>query len=158
MRLPEFMRRFLLSRAFRVMDSRAPDLVIGERSAPYLARWHLTRTPLLSIYFHDIMRSDDDRALHTHPSWNLSLILAGGYREILLHDETIGIWRGEGEMLFRRPRTPHRLKIISDAGAITMWIRGPTVHHWGFWADRGAKFVPWDEYVAPDDPYRRFAK
>jgi hypothetical protein len=62
-----------------------PDLYIGGRDNPYLLRWHLLRKDSrpLNIYLHHMVRDDDDRALHDHPWWFVSVILAGGYVEVV---------------------------------------------------------------------------
>ena len=50
------------------VQRRAPDFVIGGSDNPYLLRWFLIpRNPVFNVYLHKFMRSDDDRALHTHP-------------------------------------------------------------------------------------------
>lgn len=36
----------------------------------------------LAIRAHTILRSDNDRHLHDHPSWSLSIVLEGGYWEV----------------------------------------------------------------------------
>ncbi len=60
-----------------------PHQVIGDPEAPYLRRWYLIpRNPLLNVYLHQFLASDDDRALHDHPWWFFSLILKGGYTEV----------------------------------------------------------------------------
>lgn len=70
----------------------SPHFTIAKPDAsPYLRRWFLTpwssddhrlkdrRLP--NVYLHQILRSDDDRALHDHPWDNISIILWGGYVE-----------------------------------------------------------------------------
>ena len=62
---------------------RKPDFIIGPKDAPYLRRWWIIpRNRLFNIYLHQILRSDDDRALHDHPWINCSIILKGRYMEV----------------------------------------------------------------------------
>ena len=66
----------------RIMQSCPPDQVIGGRQRPYLLRWFLIpQNRFLNVYLHRFLRSDDDRALHDHPWWNVSLLLEGAYTE-----------------------------------------------------------------------------
>lgn len=37
----------------------------------------------VAIRAHTILRSDSDRHLHDHPSWSLSIVLEGGYWEVM---------------------------------------------------------------------------
>ena len=63
---------------------RAPDFVIGPAGDPYMRRWWvIPRNKWFNIYLHNIMRSDDDRALHDHPWTNVSVLLRGSYLEHL---------------------------------------------------------------------------
>jgi hypothetical protein len=73
------MRNYLLNWA----KSRNPDFVIGGNERPYLLRWWvIPRNPVFNVYLHCFLRSDDDRALHTHPwLFNVSWLLLGKYRE-----------------------------------------------------------------------------
>lgn len=153
MRLPDFIRRRLLHWAFRVMDSRKPDFIIGEPDRPYIHRWHVRKAKWFSIYLHDIKRSDDDRALHDHPASNASAILAGGYVEVLSHDGSVRYRRRTGDILFRRAEMPHRL-IIGDyePGAITIWIKWRDRRTWGFYTLGGERWVPWQEFCDPINP------
>ncbi|MDZ7823006.1 MAG: hypothetical protein U5K75_02470 [Ahrensia sp.] len=61
-----------------------PDLIIGGAEDPYMRRWFIIpRNRWFNIYLHEIVRSDDDRALHDHPWWSLSLVLDGQMLEVL---------------------------------------------------------------------------
>lgn len=61
---------------------REPDFIIGGAADPYVRRWWLIpRNPVLNVYLHEFLRSDDDLALHDHPWWNASLLLWGTYTE-----------------------------------------------------------------------------
>src|SRR6202012_2888483 len=88
---------------------RRPDMFIGGEADPYIRRWYLISTPWFRVYLHNMLRDDDDRALHDHPWDNVSLILAGGFVEV-----TPGSVRHErkpGSLTFRRAADAHRLEI-----------------------------------------------
>lgn len=142
------------------ITSRPPDLVIGSEDSPYLLRWHLLQTRWMSLYLHRIMRSDDDRALHDHPAWNLSLLLSGSYTEVMprqqrqhqSHDFACTgirrVLRHRGSLILRPPRHRHRLEVTPNQPCTTLWLRGPKVHGWGFYCRQG--FVPWQRFVDPE--------
>lgn len=83
--LPRIVR--LIVWLWRIRLNRA-DLYIGGRENPYLLRWHLVRKDRwpVNVYLHRMLRDDDDRALHDHPWWFVSIILWGGYIEIAPRD------------------------------------------------------------------------
>lgn len=57
---------------------------IGGKENPYMIRWFvIPRNPWFNIYVHKFCRDDDDRALHDHPWWFVSLVLSGSYIELL---------------------------------------------------------------------------
>lgn len=129
---------------------RAPDLNIGGDANPYLRRWFvIPRNRWFNIYLHNIRRSDDDRALHDHPWWNLSIILRGSYVEIVPTEgaTTVAKYRETGSLVFRKPTRSHRL-IVSDAGTPvwTLFITGPRLREWGFWCPNG--WVHWRDFTA----------
>lgn len=130
---------------------RQPDFVIGELSDPYLLRWWvIPRNRWFNIYLHNIVRSDDDRALHDHPWWSCSIVLKGGYWEIVpgLHQ----YWRWPGSIVFRRAKSLHRLaleRLTGPAEAASCWtlfITGPRVREWGFQCPQG--WVHWRDFTA----------
>lgn len=55
---------------------------IGDPADPYMVRWSIVKTPWFGLCVHRFLRSDYERALHDHPWWFLSLVLAGGYVEV----------------------------------------------------------------------------
>lgn len=184
---------------------KTPDFIIGSSDNPYLKRWYITpwsgwfRTDaegnpievgalrlwqrlfrvLPNVYVHQILQSDDDRALHDHPWWNVSIILSGGYYEVMPDD-----WnpRGQvatrrmGNIIFRRATAAHRLQLRGDyRGAHwrkneaeightvggqewhvplkTCWslfITGPRVREWGFHCPNG--WVKWTDFTKPTAP------
>lgn len=147
---------------------RKPDFIIGGPDRPYLLRWWLIpRNRWFNVYLHKILRSDDDRALHDHPWWNVSIVLRGGYIEIMpdfsvattpytrIADlPTCAKFRGAGSVVFRRARTSHRLVIPEPTAYFeghcwTLFITGPRIREWGFHCPKGWRL--WRDFVAPDD-------
>lgn len=133
MKMPAPILRALYAWSERHRFWRDPDVVIGDAANPYLRRWHvIPRNRFFNIYLHEILRSDDDRALHDHPWWNLSIVLGGGY-----HEHTIAAggvhcraWRGPGFLKFRGAAAAHRLEVSRPA--TTLFITGPRLRAWGF--------------------------
>lgn len=145
---------------------RQPDELIGGNERPYIKRWHIarkSRIPGLSkllenVYLHNVVRSDDDRALHDHPWWNISIVLWGGYYEHMpvIPDmyatdrgnwrETKRKWRGMGSIVFRRADAAHRLE-IGKAATVPCWtlfITGRKSREWGFYCPTGWRH--WTEF------------
>ena len=148
--------RRLMGRGLR----RHPDYVIGEDgSDPYLRRWWLIpRNRFFNIYLHHVRHSDDDRALHDHPWPNLTVVLAGGYVEVMPAHRDIWPWnrdlkrvtRTAGDLVFRRAADPHRLE-SGHTECWTLFITGPALRTWGFWCDL---WRPWYEFTDPQNPGR----
>lgn len=129
---------------------RQPDLTIAPNGKPYLYRWHIVRTPRACVYFHIQVADDPERPLHTHPWDNQSVILLGGYKEIL-HPyagqpdptRTHMHIRETGETITRRADWSHRLLLPrSGSKTMTLFSTGPKEKTWGFWYPDG--FRPWD--------------
>lgn len=127
----------------------------------------------IAIRAHTILRSDQDRHLHDHPAWNLSIVLEGGYWEVCESTETanwfpdlyahlldscskgseevkvcaeFGIhWRGPGAVVFRRAETWHRLILPPNTVAKSIWAAGKKSNSWGFLTENGK--VGWREYL-----------
>lgn len=123
---------------------RAPDFVIGPPDDPYLHRWWLIpRNRWFNIYLHHFMRSDDDRALHDHPWWNLSILLKGGYIEHL--PDGVKKYRVLGDFVWRRATQAHRIELA--AGPVwTLFITGRRVREWGFLCPQGWRH--WRDFTA----------
>lgn len=152
MKLPAVILRWLRARADNIMR-RAPDFVIGTPADPYLIRWWMIpRNRWFNIYLHEVRRSDDDRALHDHPWLNCSVILEGGYWEHKIAEggvETRHL-RLAGDLVARGPSAAHRLEVDRVLGtAITMFITGPIVRHWGFHCPK-AGWRHWKDFTATD--------
>lgn len=134
---------------FKGIKMRKPDFIIGSEDAPYLLRWWvIPRNRFFNIYLHQILRSDDDRALHDHPWWNVSLILKGGYYEYTTK-EWLGSfvkWRGRGAVVFRRATLAHRLELFRNNPCWSLFITGPRIREWGFHCPKGWRH--WREFVS----------
>lgn len=119
-----------------------PHQIIGTNSDPYLLRWYIIpRNPVVNLYLHQFLRSDDDRALHDHPWWFWSVVLAGHYYEHRADGRRIR--RRAGSIAYRSATTRHRveLPISQDRFSLlrreescwTVVLTGPRRRIWGFW-------------------------
>lgn len=125
---------------------RHADFIIGKEDSPYLLRWWIIpRNRWFNIYLHKIVRSDDDRALHDHPWWNCSIILKGGYQEVMPSKIR---WRAPGSITFRPAKAAHRL-ILHGHCCWSLFITGPKFREWGFHCPNGWR--PWQVFVSTDD-------
>lgn len=123
---------------------RSPDFTIGSPGNPYLHRWWIIkRNNFFNIYLHHFLRSDDDRALHDHPWWNLSVLLTGRYLEHIPHGVKV---RRRGQLVLRKATHRHRVELI-DGPVWTLFITGPKIREWGFWCPQG--FKHWSQFTKP---------
>ena len=144
----------------------APDFIIGGKDDPYMLRWWvLPRNKWFNVYLHKILRDDDDRALHDHPSDNCSLILRGRYREVTLCRNDLAFiersdliaagvphcayTRKAGTVTRRKAEWPHRLELIDGQPCWTLFITGPRRREWGFHTANG--WVHWKDFTDPND-------
>ncbi len=120
---------------------RPPDLTISPNGEPYLYRWHvIPRNADANVYLH-VQVSDDPRdELHDHPWSNASVILAGGYIEILDKDpinrRAHTYIRNPGDVIFRAGPWAHRLMMRAPY-TMTLFSTGPKVREWGYWFPDG---------------------
>lgn len=149
--LPAWATRKLLRAHKRYTESRKMDFRIPPNKAvpAYMHRWwRLPRNWALNVYYHIVLRSDDDRALHDHPWFNFSLVLDGGYYEHTILEGGIHrkVWFGPGKMKFRwHGKKAHRLELArhgeisldGEAPATTIFITGPVLRRWGFHHESG---------------------
>ncbi len=118
-KLPDGLTRKLLRWHIAYTQARKRDVRIpsDETIPAYMLRWWLIkRNAFFNIYLHNILRSDDDTALHDHPWWNFSIVLEGGYFEHTIAEGGIHNWRwfGPGQMQFRwHGAGAHRLQLPS---------------------------------------------
>lgn len=139
---------------------RAPDFVIGDPAAPYLRRWWIIpRNKWFNVYLHQMLHDDEDRALHDHPYWNVSVVLKGGYLERIRTTgrDKFGTYHGErfrfrmpGHVILRSPTLSHRLQLVHVKESWSLFITGPRVREWGFHCPKG--WIPWTQFVDPANP------
>lgn len=121
---------------------RQPDQIIGE---DYLWRWYvIPRNRFFNIYLHRFGRSDDDRALHDHPWYSVSVLLKG---ESIEHS-----FKGVRHIprfipIFRTAKFAHRLEIVKGP-VWTLFITGPRIRSWGFYCPKGWRH--WTKFTTPD--------
>lgn len=126
----------------------------------YLQRWWvIPKNNYFNIYLHRFNSSDEDRANHDHPWWNISILINGAYNEHLPKYPEKWISEGNREEIvkkrypfipiYRAANVIHRIELIDDNrnenidGPIqgkpiwTIFITGPKVKDWGFWCPQG---------------------
>ena len=127
---------------------RKPDMYIGGEANPYLRRWYVLSTPLFRIYLHNMLRNDDDRALHDHPWDNVSIILAGGFVEVTTNGRHL---RTPGSITVRKATDAHRLELIGSLRpSWSLFLTGRYQRKWGFHCPKG--WIPYYQFVKPNAP------
>lgn len=127
-----------------LMLDRSPDFVIGDN---YLRRWWvIPRNEMANVYLHEILHSDDDRALHDHPWNNTSVMLIGSYVE---HTPDGSFLREPGSIVHRQATDAHRLEIEKGGRAVSLFITGPRLREWGFHCPNGWRL--WRDFVDSRD-------
>jgi hypothetical protein len=152
MRLPLSIVSRLARSLVKLGLSREPDVIIGPQSDQYLRRWFvIPRNPVFNIYLHQFLRSDDDRALHDHPWWNVSLLLDNEYVENTITAGGINhrIRYSAGDLKFRSAKYAHRVE-LTNGSCWSLFITGPRVRDWGFHCP--TRWVPWQEFTKPENP------
>lgn len=129
------------------MLKREPDWIIGGSENPYLLRWWvIPHNRWFNIYLHHFMRSDDDRALHDHPWWNMSFLIKGRYREHLSGERFRD--RRRFQIVLRRATSTHRIE-LTHGPVWTLFITGPRIREWGFHCPQGWRH--WKVFTNPAD-------
>ncbi len=120
------------------------------------------------LYLHRFHRGDDDTALHNHPwDWAVSWVLVGGYWEerrvrrnfesgeafdaaVTSDWHTDTVERREvvpGSLNVLRADTFHRVD-LRDGDCWTLFLVGPKLSSWGFWARDTDVYTPWRQFIA----------
>jgi hypothetical protein len=108
---------------------------------------------------HHILSSDKDRIFHDHSWESTSIILKGGYWEIMPGDQGqdpsfddinyISIWRAPGDVVSRKALTRHRIELPEGKTSWSMFIMGKYENKWGFYTPEGK--VYWREYLNEEE-------
>jgi hypothetical protein len=126
-----------------------PVVSIMPNGEPYLYRWHvIPRSKTANVYFHIQVNDDPREELHDHKWDNTSIILAGGYVEVLDPNpkhRPPGEWtpgpgmfvRSKGDVIFRRAEWSHRLLLTGHPYTMTLFTTGPKIRDWGYWFPDG---------------------
>lgn len=147
MKLPRVANFVLRTLQERVATTRAPDFIIGGVDNPYMLRWWvIPRNRWFNIYLHRFLRSDDDRALHDHPWWNVSFLLEGKYTEHTISAGGVNhrFEYSAGALKFRGASYAHRVE-LTDGPCWSLFITGPVIREWGFHCPNGWR--PWKQFV-----------
>lgn len=178
-RLPAPLTAWLFGHIVLRYALRRPDFIVGADNpeGAYLYRWYVTRwrgwfaqvppearrwwqrailavtRRLPNLYVHCFLRSDDDRALHDHPSAAISLLLQGQYVEHTIAEGGIHHRRTyrAGDLRYFPVRHTHRIEVEPGDAVWTLFLFFPKVREWGFHCpERG--WVPWKEFTTPGKP------
>lgn len=142
--LPAFLRKRLIA----IADNRPPDFIIGDN---YMHRWWvIPRNRLFNVYLHHFFHSDDDRALHDHPWWNISILLQGQYTEHTIPAGGVNVRKEykAGDIKFRSAKAAHRVE-LTHGDCWSLFITGPVLRSWGFHCPHGWRH--WREFTNPKD-------
>ena len=151
MRAPRTAARVFAFLHRRVACARRPNVVIGGAEQPYLLRWYLIpRNRIFNVYLHCFLRSDDDRALHDHPWWNVSFLLDGEYVEHTISAGEISVRtrRVAGDLKARFASAAHRIE-LTNGNCWTLFLTGPRLRTWGFHCPNG--WADWRDFTNPGD-------
>lgn len=136
--------------------------VIGEDGCPIMYRWELVNfgPRVGKLMLHHFIPLRDDLHPHDHPSGFVTLILHGGYDDMVpcwacrgwegpcAACDGTGMVLGErmraGMIRYRRATHTHLTKMGAQ-GAWTLCWMGPKRRAWGFRV--GPRWVGWREYV-----------
>lgn len=130
---------------YEIPDAEDPSII-------YLKRWRLIQTPWFALFLHKINLDDGDRCLHDHPYNFTSLILRGGYEEIVdktnadqLNDyPDVNNW-GVGSLHWMKAERFHRITVLNRIPTWTLIFVGRRRRKWGFKTKEG--WVPWEDYL-----------
>jgi Holliday junction resolvase RusA-like endonuclease len=96
------------------------------------------------LYIHEFERPDNDRCMHDHPWWFITLVFRGGYWE---ETSTGRHWRRPGSLLFRKATFAHRIDLEPGRKAMSLVLVGEKSRGWGFYTPEGWK--PWTPGFSP---------
>jgi len=108
----------------------------------HFKRWRIWSTRWFNIYLHYINKADEDKHLHDHPWSFWSIILKGGYVELVgetgKHTPSKRVRRGLFHMAYRTKNVPHMIGIV-ESPTYSLVITGPGGREWGYTTEDGWK-------------------
>jgi hypothetical protein len=153
---PQTEQRFAANDSFKAW---AHSVIVAAQRTPYFSIvdymdrwWYMPELLGERARVHRIRRSDHDRHLHDHPWHFASIILDGGYTEVLQSGDETPVPRRirPGDIAFRHAEHRHRLELEPGADCWTLVLTSPNNREWGFWMAEG--FVPWRDYENAESP------
>ncbi len=168
MRLPKALVRAIARVAKRRCNILIPWVIRDAYDGHRLVnRFNIFSSRWLNIRIHEFVGSDD-RELHDHPWWNISVVLEGEYWEVVPDGwdmrwdvaKTKVMLRAPGGIVWRRATAQHRLILKQDIHwrprtCWTLFIHGRRTRNWGFWSSAGTFSLAEDrEAQAEDADYR----
>lgn len=104
-------------------------------------RWLLLRTPWFSVFIHGMYDRAGDRDAHCHDHpWNFwSLILWGGYFEVVhdTRDHHYGV-RGPGNLQYMPAKgIYHRILELNRSRSYSLVVASRKTQPWGYWTQDG---------------------
>lgn len=116
--------------------------ITGSDGSVFMRRYRLLRTRWGGFYLHQFLRGDEDKCLHDHPWRFVTLILSGGYTEVLPNGTR---WRPPGTLLYRPAEHRHRVDCDRVCWSLVFVCRKS--RPWGFWTVRG-----WQQWLLGQRP------
>lgn len=115
----------------------------------YLRRLRIVQTPLFGVYLHELHKSDAGRQLHDHPYSFVSIILKGGYRELVPIHQVPGFrvnmlrhWK-RWSVHYMPAEHRHRIDSLDKKPTWSLLLVGRRKRVWGFYTSQG--WIPWYE-------------
>jgi len=105
---------------------------------------------ITGIYIHCFHRGDSDHELHNHPwKWALSFVLLNGYMEERRQKDDSVTKKFVKPLRFNYidANSFHRVDLIDDEPAWTLFITGKKHKGWGFWDRNEKQFHHWREFL-----------
>ena len=106
--------------------------VIHNEDQPYLERWIVWCGVTLRL--HRFLASDEDRAVHDHPWWFITIPFASYGEFVEVDGEEIYRTVTPFRPHFRASHFRHRVE-INKAPSWTLVVTGPKSNEWGFWQE-----------------------
>jgi len=120
--------------------------ICGPDGSLYLRRWTLLKLFGWKLMLHRIVRPDYARDLHDHPWSFVTVVLRGGYSELMRSDDGREVRRINKPLRIRINRAPHPHLIdrLLNGDAWTLVLHAQDVREWGFYTECG--WMPWRTY------------